>query len=372
MSITLDRATLTRIISHAASVAPSKAPNPELVNVLIHVDMGRLTVTATDMRQALVQTVANAVDPTASWTFATPAGTLSSILRSMTGDNVSLSLANNGRRMVVEGGDARFNIVGTDGEDYPPVVVSAGDSAIAIHGGDLGQMIDETLFAVSGDDSREGLAGVHVETIERDGVTVLRMVATDGSRLSMSEAEYSGDAPELGQMLIPRAGLADLRRLLTGEDWGVSFGDRKATFSAPGLTYIITLVEGQFPDYRQVLPNKHSLSVILPRAGLVGALKRVGIMASDRNHTARFEFSADRLVLTASNVDAGDVREEVEAVVEGKPVSTGFNLRYFIDILSATSSDRVILDLGGELDPCLVRIPGREDCLFVVMPMRLD
>ena len=370
--ITLDRATLTRVISHAASVAPSKAPNPELVNVLIHVDMGRLTVTATDMRQALVQTVANAVDPTASWTFATPAGVLSSILRSMTGDVVSLALSANGRRMTIEGGGAKFNVVGTDGEDYPPVVVSAGDSSITIHGGDLGQMIDETLFAVSGDDSREGLAGVHVETIERDGVSVLRMVATDGSRLSMSEAEFSGAAPELGQMLIPRTGLADLRRLLTDAEWSVSFGDRKATFSAPGLTYIITLVEGQFPDYRQVLPDNHSLSVIVDRGSFLGALKRVGIMASDRNHSARFAFEADRLVLTASNVDAGDVREEVPATCEGKPVSTGFNIRYFLDILSATSSDRVVIEMGGELDPCLVRVPGREDCLFVVMPMRLD
>jgi DNA polymerase-3 subunit beta len=370
--INIDRATLTRAITHAAAVAPSKAPNPALVNVLLHVDMGRLTITATDLRQALVQVHEHVADPSASWTFATPAGTLSSILRSMTGDTVALSLANNGRRMVVESAGARFNIVGTDGEDYPPVAVPSGAEGISINGGDLDQMIGEVIFAVASGDGRTDLEGVHVETDTVDGVDVLRLVSTDGSRLSMSSAEFSGRAPALGAMLIPRVGLADLRRLLTDGDWSVAFGDRKATFSAPGLTYIVTLVEGQFPDYRQVLPTGHKLRVIVDKGAFSGALKRVGIMASDRNHSARFAFDADRLVLTAQNVDEGDAREEVPADAEGKPVVTGFNMTYFADILSATSSDRVIIELGDELDPCIVRIPGREDCLFVVMPMRLD
>ena len=370
--ITIDRATIVRAVAHAASVAPAKAPNAALVNVLLHVDMGRLTITATDLRQALVQVHERAADPDASWVFATPAGTLSKILGSLTGDKVSLSLANNGRRMVVESAGARFNIVGIDGEDCPPVAVPSGAESITINGADLGQMIGEVLFAVASGDGRTDLEGVHVETDTVDGASVLRLVSTDGSRLSMSHAEYSGAAPALGAMLIPRVGLADLRRLLTDGDWNVSFGDRKATFSAPGLTYIVTLVEGSFPDYRQVLPDGHKLRVIVDRGSFAGALKRVGIMAADRNHTARFDFQGDRIVLTAQNVDSGDAREEVPADAEGKPVVTGFNMTYFSDILSATASDRVIIELGDELDPCIVRIPGREDCMFVVMPMRLD
>jgi DNA polymerase-3 subunit beta len=95
-------------------------------------------------------------------------------------------------------------------------------------------------------------------------------------------------------------------------------------------------------------------------------------MASDRNHSVRFAFEEDRVVLTAQNVDAGDVREEVAAELEGEPLFTGFNVKYFQDILGATAGDRLRLELGDALDPCLVRIPDRDDAMFVVMPMRLD
>ena len=92
----------------------------------------------------------------------------------------------------------------------------------------------------------------------------------------------------------------------------------------------------------------------------------------DRNHSVRFAFENDKLIMTAQNVDAGDVREEISIEMEGEAVYTGFNVRYFQDILSATNSEQLVLELGDPLDPCIVRLPERDDCLFVVMPMRLD
>jgi DNA polymerase-3 subunit beta len=154
--------------------------------------------------------------------------------------------------------------------------------------------------------------------------------------------------------------------------WDVAFGDRIATFSSEGLSLLVRLVDGEFPDYHQVVPAGFKRNVTVDRAALVGALKRVGIMASDRNHSVRFGFEPDRVVLTAQNVDSGDVREEIPAELEGEPLFTGFNVKYFQDILGATSGDSLRLELGDALDPCLVRVPDRDDCLFVVMPMRLD
>jgi DNA polymerase III subunit beta len=186
-------------------------------------------------------------------------------------------------------------------------------------------------------------------------------------------------------MLLPRKGLGELRKLIesgvaeakptdeasTG-GWSIAFGERSATFSAGSLTFLVRLVDGEFPDYRQVVPNGSKRQVVIDRDLFLSALKRAGIMASDRNHSVHFEFEADRLVLTAQNADSGDVREEIPAELDGDALSTGFNVRYFQDILGATQGTTLRLELGDALDPCIVRTPNRDDCLFVVMPMRLD
>jgi len=135
---------------------------------------------------------------------------------------------------------------------------------------------------------------------------------------------------------------------------------------------MVRLVDGEFPDYRQVLPSAFKRSIQLRTDRFADALRRVAIVATDRNHSVRFAFQEDGLVLSASNVDMGDAREEVPAEVQGQPLVTGFNVKYFQDILGATKSDRIQLEMGDALDPCIVRIPDRDDCEFVVMPMRME
>ena len=130
--------------------------------------------------------------------------------------------------------------------------------------------------------------------------------------------------------------------------------------------------EGEFPDYRQVLPTSWKRQVIVEAQALADACKRVAVMASGRNSLVQFEFTSDRLVLSSRNVDAGDAREEVPTELAGPPLTTGFNVKYVLDVLSATRTARLTMELGEALDPCVIRADGRDDCLFIIMPMRLD
>ena len=175
-------------------------------------------------------------------------------------------------------------------------------------------------------------------------------------------------------MLLPRKALNEVRKLAEDSEtaWAIAFGERSATFSTEGLTLMVRLVDGEFPDYRAVLPANFKRQVQVNGSQLSDALRRVSIVASDRNHSVRFAFETDRLVLTAQNVDLGDAREEVPMEMNGEALFTGFNARYFQDILTATRCERIQLEMGDALDPCIVRVPDRDDCLFVVMPMRLD
>ena len=135
---------------------------------------------------------------------------------------------------------------------------------------------------------------------------------------------------------------------------------------------MVRLVDGEFPDYRQVLPPACKRRMELDRNDFLDALKRVSIVASDRNHSVRFGFESNQLVLSAQQVDLGNAREEVGATLDGEAFETGFNIAYFIDIMRHTSGEKLVLEMGDPLDPCIVRIPDRDDCLFVVMPIRLD
>lgn len=371
MDLYIDRDELLRGLARVQGIVERRTTNPSLAHVLLSASGDRLRLTATDTLLALVSDYQARVEREGEVTV--DAQTLFQIVRTLTQPTIHLRLGS-GNRLAVRCGTAEFNVVGLSAEEFPPLPTRSDRSSLSLSGAALRRIIEETLFSVSPDDNRYGLNGAHMEETTTPGGQRVRLVTTDGSRLSWSEASYEGEFGMGRKMLLPRKALGEVRKLadLDERTWQISFGERSATFTSDGLTLMVRLVDGEFPDYRQVVPHGFKRFVELDRAAFGAALKRVSIMASDRNHSVRFAFEGDTLVLTAQNVDAGDVREEVPAELEGEPLFTGFNVKYFQDILAATDGATLRLELGDALDPCLVRMPDRDDCTFVVMPMRLD
>ncbi len=372
MDLHIQRDELIRGLGRVQGIVERRTTNQILSHVLLSARGDNLRLTATDMHHTLVGDHPSRVIEEGE--LSVDAGTLFQIVRALTEPTIQL-VTGKGNRLTIICGKARFNIVGTNGDEFPPLPARDDQTSLTVSGGDLRRMIEETLFSISTDDNRFDLNGAHMEEVTNEGGEPrLRLVTTDGSRLSWSESAYEGEFRMGRTMLLPRKGLAELRKFIENDadTWKIAFGERSATFTTTGTTLMVRLVEGQFPDYRQVLPMGLKRRVVIERDRFLGALKRVGIMASDRNHSVSFAFEEDRVILTAQNVDSGDVREEIPADLEGAPLFTGFNVRYFQDILGATRSEKLQLELGEALDPCLVRIPERQDCLFVVMPMRLD
>lgn len=372
MDLYVEREQLIRGLGRVQGVVERRTTNPLMAHVLLSAEGDRLQMTASDNTLTLVADYPARVEQAGE--LSVDAQRLFQIARTLTEPTVHISLVKANRLHVVCG-RAEFNVVGSSADDFPPVPARDDRGTLSVTGGDLRRLIEETLSSISTDDNRYGLNGGHMEEVTHsDGESRVRLVTTDGSRLSYAEASYEGEFAMGENVLLPRKALGELRKLADVDDarWSLSFGARSAAFSTEGLTLMVRLIDGQFPDYRQVLPPAARRRVTISRDRFAQALKRVGIMASDRNHSVRFAFEEDRCVLTAHNVDAGDVREELPADLEGTPIFTGFNVRYFQDILSATRGDTLVLELGEPLDPCLVRLPERDDCLFVVMPMRLD
>lgn len=374
MDLYINQDELTRALKRVQGVVDKRPANPLLSHVFIEARDGALHVVATDGMVTLTSSYPAQIEREGSMTV--DAARFLAVATSLTGrePTVRLQLGKN-LRLGVRCGKTEFNLTGTDGADYPPPAPRDDRARLQVTGGDLRRIIDETVFSICTDENRYGLNGAHLEQIDMAGApSRLRMVTTDGSRLSWSEAAFEGSLALGRRMLLPRKALQEIKKLIDESEatWDVDFGDRTASFTAGDVSLRVRLVEGEFPDYRMVLPQSSKRRVVVDRDALMGALRRVVIMAGDRNNSIRCAFEEGRMVLSAQDSRMGEVREELVADLDGAPLQTGFNARYLQDILTATRSEQLQLDMGEALDPCILRIPGRDDCLFVVMPMRLD
>lgn len=293
------------------------------------------------------------------------------------------------QRVVIRCGKAEHVLPCGDAGDFPPIqwdpdgepghaLVAPGEAwargfAVASH--------------ASQDLNRYGLNGVSVEKIDEEG---LRLVATDGSRLAWSDVDCSLPISVVKlprRMLIPPGVARSMARAAgAGGLWGLRLGDRSAAWGpvdedgkpADGLRLWFRMLEGEFPDYRLVMPPRFKRTIKVDSGALASALKGVSLAAEDRNHSVDLTFEESRILLAARNAKGSEARAEVEAELDGAPLRTGFNATYLSEALTFLGSGEVTLSLGDALDPCILTIGPVADVSsatlrgVVVMPMRLD
>jgi len=389
LNITIQRDDLIAALRPAASVAGKGSAVPILAHVRLEAADGRLAISATDGDLSIAEAVPLTEGSAVGWGVTTvDAARLSAVVSSLPSGEPDVRLTEAaGQRLRVRAGRSDFSLSATDGADFPPGL-DVGDDvrAFSVMSADLGRAIGETLFSVCDDVNRLGLSGLYLEPVE--GGTALRFVSTDGSRLSWSDCPISG-AMGVGVddglisiggrvlkrgRLVSRAFVAQLRRLISdGQDWRVTIGDRAISARSGGMALTGRLIDGDFPDYRMVLPTQPcAAEATVESAALVGALKRAALMATDRNSSIRCTFGEGEAVIEAQDVKAGNVREVLPCSLMGAPISTGFNATYLLDVLGAVKGREVTIAFRKPLDPVEVRASGRADCMFIVMPMRLD
>ena len=274
--------------------------------------------------------------------------------------------------------DTEFNIEECKrAEDFPPFeTVQDVISTIELASEDLRRIIDETQFSVA-DADRMQLNGMKFERSE----TGLRLVSTDGNRLSWSEAEYEGELDfEIDlifkRMLLPKNGMKEVRKLCgdTQDNWTVSFGEREVSFSNQDTTFIVAWVAAQFPNYQRIISRIVSINqAVIPRRELIDAFRRAELVVRDIPSVKFTLDSGAALRLTAKNPDIGKFEEGLDIEYKGSKMEIAFNLKYFQEVLSALQNvEHIELNLSdNEIEPCLIRVPTRENCQFVIMPMRL-
>ncbi|MBI5628417.1 MAG: DNA polymerase III subunit beta, partial [Candidatus Rokubacteria bacterium] len=231
----------------------------------------------------------------------------------------------------------------------------------------LRDMLTQTSFAISHDESRYALNGILFSVQGK----ALRLVATDGHRLALAVRPLVDD-PTPVSGIVPRKAVQEIARIVgSGEEVQVAITDNQFVLQMPNFLLMARLIEGTFPNYEQVVPKEHPKRITMARGALTAALRRVSVLAEERTKPVKFTLTPGALKLSAYHPDFGEAEESLEVEYAGEEVTIGFNSRYVLDAIGAQVAEQVVIELKDSLSPGVIKSFEEEGALCVIMPMRI-
>lgn len=365
MEVALDRDQFLKGLQMVQNVVESRPTMPILANVLLETETDALRMTATDLEVAARVSVPARVAGAGSITVS--ARKLSEIARELAAASLLLKVGDSAAVSLRCGG-ATYRLVGLSPEEFPSVVPAAPAAWLGVEAGLLKEMLAQTSFAISHDETRYALGGILFGFQPGE----LRLVATDGHRLAVS-ARAVGQGLSGVTGIVPRKAVTEVARVLgTGETVQIGITENQFLLQMPGFVMTARLIEGQFPNYEAVVPRGHPERLTVARGDLVAALRRVSIMAEERNRPVRLSMAAGRLTVAASSHDLGEAEESLEVAYTGPEIVIGFNARYVLDALAPVDAEQVVLELKDALSPVVVKSAATDGYCCVIMPMRIS
>jgi DNA polymerase-3 subunit beta len=376
MELKIATAELSKALARSQGIVEKKSTMPILSHVLLEAKKGQLIVSATDLDLAVSSEHDQDCEVSKEGAVAVSARHLFDIVRALPDQHVTLKRAHN-NYLELRSGPSEFRIVGLPAEDFPALPRFEKVPFADVDPAALLDMIERTFFAVSTDETRYNLNGVFFEP----SADALRLVATDGHRLCLVERPLGATFGLKRGVILPKKGLQELRKLLSeaaesGEEkpeTKLGFVENSAIVRRPHVILSMRLIEGLFPDYRQVIPKAGEKVVRIGRERIHETLHRVSLLSSDKAHAVKLELATGTLKVTSQNPDLGEAKEEVPVDYTGEALKIGFNARYLLDVLQVMRSKDVALELADDLSPGVLRGTDEADAGFtaVVMPMRI-
>ena len=374
MKVSIPQQALAKGLSTVGRAVPQRSTLPVLTNVLVATEEGRLRLTATDLQ--LVVTVWLGANIEEEGATTVPARTLSDLVSQLSPERVDLEMAPGTSRMQLTCGANVANINTITADEFP-IIPEPGenDATLAIPAEELRRMIKHVAFAAATDDSRPVLTGVLVEYI--DGVLI--MAAADGFRLAVKELRLDVNFPEFS-LIIPASSLKELERVSADEDKDIYMilpPERgQVLFHMSNVDLATQVLEGTFPQYRQIIPEFVGTSAELDRHELLSACKRADIFAREAANTVRFHVephdgTAGTVTVRANAAERGDNEGVLAAHVDGEDVEAAFNVRYIIEGLNAMDGDRILLETIDARSPGVIKPLDENGLTYVVMPMQM-
>ena len=382
MDLVIQKTELVKLLLNTQAVAEKKSTMPILGNILLQAEDNSLRVTGSDLEITAVSTGPAKVKKSGSITLS--AKMLGDIVRELPDAEVSIkALAQD--RVEISAGKSQLKLVGISADEYPTPPGISLPVKSRIQASLLSEMISKTIYSVSTDESRFTMSGICVELLNQGkNKKAIRMAATDGHRLALitravdeiSFSLISKKESDKDHIIVPRKGMVEFKKALDSNpdtNVGIDVSEGFFVLESANTKLAVRLVDGEFPDYSQVLPTEVGTKVVVLSSEFAQALKRVALVVSDKNKCVRMDFSDGKVVISSSSPDLGEAKEELSVQYSGKPLSVGFNARYLLDMLgSVGESQPLVIELHGDSGPGKFYCETDESCLAIVMPLRLD
>jgi DNA polymerase-3 subunit beta len=367
MKLSIARDDLVGGLAVVARAVSSRTTLPALGGVQLAAAEDGLTLRATDLELSLTRQAQATVETPGEVLL--PARLLSDVARSLPPGQVELALRPEERDVELVAGSARVHLRTLASEDFPRFP-EPGDETVTLPASPLAETIDLVARAASRDEVRPILTGV---LVAGEGTT-LTMVATDSYRLSVKHTELETPLATSIEANVPAKALRELARTIGqegAEEVELSLARNQIVFSAAGVTIASRLIEGQFPNWRQLIPESFEHELRLPRGELLEVTRRVGQLAQ-RNAPLRMAFAEGEVTVAASTPEIGDASEGLPAPFSGEPMEIAFNPQFLVEGVESVATEELVLKLSSPLRPGLLQPAGSEDFSYLVMPIRLN
>lgn len=351
-------------LNQIQGVVEKKNVMPVLANVLLDAEENLLKISATDLEVALhVLTQAEVKTPGKITVLARK---LFDIVREAAGEEIQISVLENDR-VEIKSLQTQCKIMALPANEFPKLPEPEGAFTM-VATEDFLDMLDKVGFAMSSDETRYHLNGIFLDHKDDESI----MVATDGHRLSLTRRKTK--LPKLPQtgLIIPRKGVAELRKLVaTQKGFELSIGKRHIFVRTERQTLFIRLIDGDFPNYSRVIPEDCKIKVAVPREPLMGALRRVVLLADEYSKGVKLYFCHDVVLVNTTNLEMGEAREEIALDYKDEALEVSFNARYLLDVLGVLKDEKVTLSFNDKSTPCVISSPSDAGFVSVIMPMRV-
>jgi DNA polymerase-3 subunit beta len=368
MNFSIDRSPLLDALQTIQTVVEKKNTIQILANILCTVKNQELSLCATDLEVGIKITLA--VESQQEGKVTLSAKHFLDIVKELPDKKLYLvKKENNWVELLC--GKSKFNLVGLPADQYPNLPGFEDKKYFEGRSFGLTEMINRTQFAASTDAARYHINGVYFESLEN---SMMRMTATDGHRLSFVDQEIFLNSPDLKRgVIIPKKGLAELRKILEASDEAIGLAfERGYIFAKVNMTYLfVKLIDGEYPDYRPVIPKSVDKVARFSRVEFNSALKRVSLLANEKSRGIKLALQQGLLVISSSNSEMGEAREEIDIEYTAEPMEIGFNSKYLLECLSVMSGEQIEFHLKDRLSPGILRESEQSSHTYVIMPMRI-
>jgi len=374
MKFTINRDHFTNGLSQVLNVVGTRATMPILSNALIEAADGVVSLTTTNLDMSIRCRIKADVQETGGITL--PVRKLALIVSDLPSLEVQVEATAQQARIV--SGTAAFRVMGISSDEFPPLPTFADKHSFVLQQEDLSTMLKNVSYAQSTDESRYIMNGVFFNFADNK----LTLAATDGRRLAVMSKELPVSEENVGSLILPARTVGEIMRLCgNSQTVRIAFNDRQVAFeiasgeegSDKGFTdsiYLVSkVVEGNYPNYRQVVPKETDQHLIINRETLLGSVRRASRVTSDKNNSVKVDVKAGLLEITGSSPDIGESKVSVNVDYTGPEVVVAFNPQYMMDPLKALTRDEVIFEFKDELSPGVIRTP--DGFLCVIMPLRI-